>query len=157
MIIPFTKECYEHINDDDYRPLPGEKTMDIERDIDSVVEAHRAADVDALVDGNGDAQWQRDDVPSAKLPPAASLLAVALGDAWRAYSKFDGLISISPVVYSGRPGVFVTYEYFQQHYGSEPDIERLPIPAHSAIELSIDVEGTRIYCWQDAKFEMVAA
>ena len=128
--------------------------MDIERDIDSVVEAHRAADVDALVDGNGDAQWQRDDAPSAKLPPAASLLAVALGDAFRAYSDFPGFISIS---HTGRRiRVFVTYEYFQQHYGSEPDIERLPIPRHSAIELSIDVGGTCIYCWQDAKFEMVA-
>ena len=74
MIIPFTQECYTHITDDDYRPLPEDKSMDIERDIDSVVEAHRAADVDALVDSCGDAQWQRDDVPGAKLPPVPQAL-----------------------------------------------------------------------------------
>ena len=41
--IPFTREAYTHITDEDYRPLPGENVMDIDR----AVETSRAADVDA--------------------------------------------------------------------------------------------------------------
>jgi len=144
----------EVITDNNYRPLPEEKKMDIEREIDRVVEQQMARDVDALVDGRGDAEWQREPEPTEKLPPAASLLAISMGDTWKAYSDFPGFISTSHSMTENKIGVHVTAEYFLANYTD--NISRKEIPAHGAIELSVEFDDSRVFCWQDAEFRMVA-
>ena len=118
-----------------------------------------AADVDALVDGNGDASWQVDDSDyppvheaSERSAPTASLLAISLNDVFRAY-EFDGLISISHDMVANKVGVHVRKDYFDRHY--KDGITSEEQPAHGYVQHSVDFGECYVYCIEHCKFKMV--
>ena len=125
--------------------------MDDQR-LDAAVESSMAADVDALM---AESAPERDCEPVHTEQPAdATLLAIGLADAYRNHGDFAGLISAS--LSFGKMRIFVTHDYFKKHYANFAGIKSEPIPAHGAIEQSVEVEGADIYCWAEAKYELVA-
>ena len=128
--------------------------MDIENEIDRVVETSRAADVDAqttIPDASEDPR--QDNRSTAALPPTASMMAIALGDLFRNYADFRGFISISHSMGGQVQAVFVTEEYFDANYTD--NIETEEIPAHGAIECSVELDGAKVYCWKKAEYKVV--
>jgi len=111
-----------------------------------------AADVDALVDGSGDAKWHRGEYVGLDRTPKASLLAISLNDAFRAY-EFDGLISISHDMVANKVGVHVRKDYFDRHY--KDGITSEEQPAHGYVQHSVDFGGCYVYCIEHCKFKMV--
>ena len=137
--------------------------MDIEKDIDSVVEQHRAADVDALVDGNGDAPWQVEDADypkpeqdgrQAMLNPAIEM-ALKLSDI-KQFLGFSGLIGFSQSV-NGRPYVHVTDAYFDKHIAPGREVIEKDIPNHQSVERIVQFEGADVMCWTKAEYVRVKA
>ena len=85
----------------------------------------------------------------------AEAYADTLGRLHKAY-VFSGMVSMYANT-SGDVDLHVMPEYFNQHFGNRTDIEREPLPAHECIRVSVMVDGVKIFCMEDAKFEVVAA
>ena len=108
--------------------------------------------IDALVDGSGGAKWKRDEYVGLDRTPKASLLAIALNDAFRAY-EFDGLISIGHDMVANKIGVHVRKDYFDRHY--HDGITSKEEPAHGYVQHSVDFGECYVYCIEHVTFKLV--
>ena len=113
-------------------------------DIDRAVEIDRDADVDALCDA----------LPFQMVEPEypgvdAIDLAIHLSDI-APLTKFDGYVGVSEI--QGVFSVQVRSEYFNRHFGSDPDIVYKDCPQHGFVQKSVMREGVKIFCIENCTF-----
>jgi len=86
----------------------------------------------------------------------AMAYADTLGRLHEAY-VFDGMVSMQAGRYlCKKPELHVMPEYFHEHFGDRADIEFEPMPAQSCIRKSVMCSGVKIFCLEDATFQVVA-
>jgi hypothetical protein len=83
----------------------------------------------------------------------AEAYADTLGRLHQAY-RFDGMVMV--LIRSSGVALCVTDEYFDEHFGDRTDIAYEPMPVHGSVQKSIQHEGVKISCLQDAKFAVIA-
>ena len=118
-------------------------------DIDRAREIEDGAAIDALMDDKSLLPFQLvDDEPDI------FELADALADLRDTY-RLPHLIS-----YRGNASescIHVDAEWFEAEFAGNPNVTIEPHPQQCGVKKIINYEGVEIFCWLDAKFEMVAA
>jgi len=126
--------------------------MSNEAKLDSIVDKHRARDVDAEFDEViTDADYpEPEPEPKPRINQAIKLGAM-LADLLNAES-FDGLITIGSSVSQKKPSVHVTADYFNRHLADNWEVKTKDIPLIGMVEKSIDFEPCKIFCMENAEF-----
>ncbi len=116
----------------------------MESKIDSIVEAERDSDIDALyIDGPFQLVEEKQDIYD---------LAVVL--AGLRQLDLPHVIDWSRGSF-GKATIRVHADWFSAEFAGNPCVVVEPFPQHSAVKKSIDYEGVHIFCLMKAKFEMV--
>ena len=85
----------------------------------------------------------------------AEAYADTLGRLHQAY-VFDGMVALYISRYSGIPELHVMPEYFDEHFSGRGGIEHENLPQQSCIRKSVIHSGVKIFCLEDATFQVVA-
>ena len=118
---------------------------DFERAVSAAAEHTRDRETEAAHGGDGRPECE------------AEAYADTLGRLHEAY-VFDGLITMyaKGPHFTSTPELHVRPDYFSDNFGDRADIEHEPMPAQSCIRKSVIHSGVKIFCLEDATFQVVA-
>ena len=118
---------------------------DFERAVSAAAEHTRDRETEAAHGGDGRPECE------------AEAYADTMGRLHQAY-VFDGMVAlyVSGPHGSGTPELHVRPDYFSDNFGDREDIEHEPMPAQSCIRKSVIHSGVKIFCLEDATFQVVA-
>lgn len=115
-------------------------------DIDRIKEAETDAAIDAHMADAADQFLEERELLNTLTVQFAEVVELA--------KKVKGFCNLTHFSTLG-PDVGLTHEEFVRLFGNNPDVSEEEKPNYRAIELSVDMNGIKVYCLERVEYKMV--